>query len=59
MKSLMVANLIGVYGKKIPQGLTTKIESVRLLYAPQYLSSKSVLSIAVLYLLFFLVVNAF
>ena len=32
MKSLFVANLIGVYGKKIPQGLTTKIESVRHLY---------------------------
>ena len=30
MKTLLVANLIGDYGKKIPHGLTTKIESVRL-----------------------------
>ena len=32
MNSMLVANLIEVYGKKIPQGLTTKTESVRLLY---------------------------
>ena len=30
MKSLLVANLIEVYGEKIPQGIATKIESVRL-----------------------------
>ena len=32
MKSLLVDNLKGVYGKEIPQGLTTKIKHVRLLH---------------------------
>ena len=32
MKTLLVANLIGDYRKKIPEGLTTNIKSVRLTY---------------------------
>ena len=32
MKSLLVANLIGDYGKQIPQGPTTKTESARFSY---------------------------
>ena len=32
MKTLLVANLIGDYGKKISEGLTTNIENVRLPY---------------------------